>query len=524
MPDIKSLVENPHVINRRYSMYWDFLLNSYEGGVDYTNANIPQMTVSSDNDPIPVFVNGEPLTTRNTSTNLFKHPKEKQEDFNKRVSMSYYYNFCQPIIDIYTEHLFKQAVTEDWGNIEDIIEHRGENVDRRGSSLIEFRKEMGDLAQIYGHGFVLVDKPKSQGEITLEQKINNDMFPYTCFIAPQQMLNWSLDRFGSPFWVLYWEWAEVNEDFEQASHKSKPKKQYRVWTREWWYLYNDKYELVEEGFHAVGKVPVIPFYDRPSKKQTAFLGISQLSDIAFIARDIFNSSSELKQIFRDQTFSILTLQGDKQEYSDLLIGTNKGLVYPADRNQPGYISPPPENARVLMEHIEIQVRKIHQLAKLEGGSAKQDKQVTSQSGVSKAFDFQQTNSSLSRKAANLNDAERKVWEMMARWEGKEWEGQLQYPDEFSVQAVNDDIEEALEMKKLNLGKLAVKEVNKAILQKKFPRLPDDELQAMIGDMEAEVDKGEVGKTLFDRLKNRQQSGSSNQDDKQGGENEQVLKT
>lgn len=508
---IRDIVEEKHSIYKCYARYWDFLLSSYEGGVDYTNAEIPfSLQTRPGSDVIPVYANGQLLTSKQLSNNLFMHAKERQEHFNQRIRMSYYYNFCQPVIDIYTEHLFKQPVKEEWGGIEQLIEYRQEDIDLKGSSIFEFRKELSDCSQIYGHCFVLVDKPPSNGEVNLEQRIVNNQFPYATIIAPQRVINWSVDRFGRLYWVMICENGDTNTSPDSYDKSSKAKSLYRLWTRNEWYLYDGEYNLIEEGVHGLGVVPLICVYDRPSKKYQNFLGISSLSDIAFVARDIFNLCSELTQIIRDQTFSFLTLQGDITDYEGLsAIGTNKGLVYPRDTNPPQYVSPSADNARVIMDQIDRQTKKIYQLAKLEGGeSASQKTQVESQSGVSKAFDFQETNSSLSRKANNLNDGELKMWKVFSLWEGKEFDGVIEYPDEFSVQAVNDDIAEAIEMNKLKIGNLARIEVNKAIIQKKFPRMDDIEIEKIIKDMEAEVNKPEPGVNGFggsflDRFKQRQ---------------------
>ena len=69
---IKDLVENPHPIHKRYSSYWNFLLNSYEGGIDYTNAIIQQSTSQSFwNSVIQVFANGKQIGQTALSGNLF---------------------------------------------------------------------------------------------------------------------------------------------------------------------------------------------------------------------------------------------------------------------------------------------------------------------------------------------------------------------------------------------------------------------------------------------------------------------
>ena len=208
---------------------------------------------------------------------------------------------------------------------------------------------------------------------------------------------------------------------------------------------------------------------------------------------MFNSISELRQLLRDQTFSFLALQGDSGDYSAVEIGTNKGLRYPKDVNVPEYVSPSSENAEVYFKHIDRQVDKIFELAKLPAGSASFEGQsAVQQSGVSKAWDFNQTNSALSMKAANFEDGENKQWQMFAKWEKKEWDGFVQYSREFNIQALVDDLNEAKETLKMGLGGLFATEVKKAIVKKKFPQKPDDEIEKMV----AEFSDTSSGETTF----------------------------
>lgn len=504
--NIKDLVEHPHKINSRYSAYWDFLLQSYEGGIDYSNSRVLNSNQQGQTGIFDnlwrLFINGQQQDTKMIYGNLFMHPKELVEDYNRRVNMSYYYNFCAPIIDIYGDHLFKQAVNEDWKEIADTIKIVGNDIDRQGSSIQEFRKSVSDMAQLYGHCFVMVDSPNISrtGEVvTRLDQIEKRAFPYLSLYAPQKLINWALDEFGFPYWILMEESYDGNEDPFTYSQKNTQECQYRLWTRDAWFLFNEKYEAIDDGHHGLGEVPITCVYDKKSKKQKSFLGISQIGDIAFINRDIYNASSELRQILRDQTFAFLAIQGTSDEYGSLDLGTGKGLLYPENRNVPAYVSPPADNATVYFDHIDRQILKIYQLAKIDagsgvGGSAKSVPSSTgtvdNQSGVSKAWDFNQTNSSLSTKSGNLEDAEMRWWRQFAAWEGKKFTGSIQYPNEFSISALMDDLNEAEKESRLQLGKTFNIEIRKAIVKKKFPRKSDQDIEKMAKEIEELQNKQE----------------------------------
>jgi len=508
MNGIKELIDHPHRVFLNYQDYWNFLLMSYEGGVDYCNAFITGTGSASRGllnyvtRAFKLWAGSREIKT-NISGNLFMHPKERDVDYNDRLKMSYYYNFCNPIIDIYTDHLFKQPINLDLDTIEEEVEQRSENIDNKGSSIEEFRKEMADLAQVYGHIYVVVDSPEYKGDIkTKKDLIDNNLYPYFSLHHPQNIINWALDKFGMPYWVLVRESTDSNLDPFNFDKERIESVNYRLWTRKEWILYDAEYKEIGRGVHDLGIVPVICVFDKQSKKIRNFLGISAIADIAFIARDIYNSCSELKQILRDQTFAFLALQGSSSEYDELSVGTSKGLLYPPDRNAPQYISPPTGNAEVYFRHIDRQVSKIFQLAKLEGGSVQAPEQsAVMQSGISKAWDFNQTNSALSKKAGNLEDGETKLWQMFARWNRAEFKGSVQYPHEFSIQSLKEDLDECEKEMRLNMGTEFNKEVKAAIIKKKFPRMNKTDIDKLIEGMEAQEDamgKGESGR-LLDRI-------------------------
>lgn len=504
MSSIRDLIESPHQVFKNYKDYWDFLLESYEGGPDYCKGAISQSTTMNNlkNWAFKIFA-GSTEMKRSKSGNLFMHPKERPQDYDERLQMSYYYNFCDPIVDIYTDHLFKQPIKERFEEIENEVEDRRENIDNKGSSIGEFRKEIADLSQIYGHIYVITDMPRYDGKIvTKADLIDNNLYPYFTTHHPQNIINWALDEFGRPYWVLVREYLDGNQDPFNFDKEKNITVQYRLWTQQEWILYDSEYREINRGAHNLGIVPINCIFNKQSKKVRNFLGISAIADISFISRDVYNSCSELKQILRDQTFAFLAIQGNSSEYDELSVGTSKGLLYPPDRAMPQYVSPPSANADTYFKHIDRQVSKIFQLAKLEGGSVQSvDQSAVEQSGVSKAWDFNQTNSALSKKAGNLEDGEMKLWQTYARWLDRDFTGSVEYPHEFSINSINEDLNELEKIMRVNLGIEVNKEIKKAIIQKKFPRMDKDELDGLIESMESNEDtmaKGESGR-LVDRI-------------------------
>lgn len=488
---IQKIIENPHPIYKNNHTYWDFLLNSYEGGQDYIGMNYHYSH--------EIYAGGRELK-RDRNQHMFQFKKERNEDYKNRVKMSYYYNFCSPIIDIYTNHLFKKPILQNWDGIETTMEYRQENLDRMNNGVGEFRKEIADRMQIMGLMYVMIDQPKSDRlDLSVQDQIDNDLFPYAVLRNPQDVINWSLDRFGRPYWVLVREQLDGNTDPFHFDPDKRTITQYRLWDRQNWILVDEKGNRIDEGNHGLGEVPITAFYNKRSKKEPNFLGISALADIAYIARDVYNACSELRQILREQTFALLVLQGEASDYDETEVGVSRGVLYPKETNTPMFISPDSGNAQNYYEHIDRQISAMFRLAKLEGASAKfQGSQGVQQSGISKAYDFNETNQALAEKAMNMEDGEAKMWELFAKWQGTSFDGYVNYPDDFSVQSLNEDLEEAEKAMKLQIGTEFNKEIKKAIIQKKFQRLSEEEVQRIIDNMETS-EGVTTGGRLVDRL-------------------------
>jgi hypothetical protein len=291
---------------------------------------------------------------------------------------------------------------------------------------------------------------------------------------------------------------DSNPDFMNFDKDNMSLMRYRLFTRNEWHVYDNDYNEIDSGVHGLGVVPLVPVFDKRSKKYKNFLGISKLADISFIARDVYNLCSELSQIISDQTFSFLALQGNSSDYSEIEISTNKGIVYPDDKNPPQYISPPPANAEVLMKQINTQVSKIFQLASLEGGSASfEGADTVTQSGASKAWDFNETNSRLITLASNMEDAEMKIWKAFGLWEGSDWQGSVEYPKDFNVKSLQQDLDDAEKTMKMNIGKQFDDLIKKSIVTKKFPRLDDEQKEEIFTQIEETPTQQTGG--LFSRL-------------------------
>ena len=101
------------------------------------------------------------------------------------------------------------------------------------------------------------------------------------------------------------------------------------------------------------------------------------------------------------------------------------------------------------------------------------------SGVSRQMEFEQLNSKLSEKADNLELAEEQMWRLFAVYQGKTWDGSIDYPDSFNIQDKHSDMG-LLEM----AARTAPADPSvKALLDFRVKMLLDDEEEFVYDDVE-----------------------------------------
>ena len=65
---------------------------------------------------------------------------------------------------------------------------------------------------------------------------------------------------------------------------------------------------------------------------------------------------------------------------------------------------------------------------------------TINSGIALQTEFELLNARLSEKADYLENAEEHIWRLFAKWQDKEWDGSVDYPDTFDVRDWANDLQ------------------------------------------------------------------------------------
>ena len=443
-------LESTHPDYGAFIREWRFFIRSYFGGKEYKDGNY-----------------------------LLQHPFESAVNYNRRREISYYYNYCAPIVDIFVSHLFRQKAKRDFGTLakDPLFAAFLKDADLEGASFRQFMHEAARLASIYGRVSIIVDRPKLYAETVAEAE-SFDIRPYLTIVTPENLLDWSEKRDATGKPAL--EEVKISEGDDT----------YRVWNREGWKLWGIDSEsgdvkLIDSGEHALGVIPMVTLYNKRSGRN--MLGISDIQDIADINKNIYYLCSDAKEIIENTAFPMLALPYEKGvRDEERHIGPRNILQFdPSEPNsKPYWLEAPHSSLTEIREWVKQDINEIHRIAKMGGVKATEDF-AQSRSGVAIELEYQQLHAVLSEKGDNLEEAETRLLELWALWQGKSFDGCIDYPDDFSVRDLDRDLERAIKAVSIEIASPTFKsELEKKIVGSALPKL-NDEVRARI-DSEIET--------------------------------------
>lgn len=421
---------------------WKYLYKSYMGGNAYRK--------------------GEFLT---------RYQMETETEYQDRLAVTPLDNHCKGVISIFNSFLFRNPVYREYGSLENdpVLENILNDADQEGRSLDAFMKDVSTYSSIFGMCWVLVTKPNSNAQTRAEELLNGNR-PYLSLVSPLNMLDWKYER--QPNGTYRLSYLKYIEDYVQDE----------VVYKEWYdetiittIVDRDKKEvtqtIVEE--NGLGMIPGVCVYNQRSPQRG--IGVSDIDDIADLQRAIYNEYSEVEQNIRLSGHPSLVKTAGTEA------GAGAGAIIQIDEGldpglKPYILQPTGASLESLYKSIDAKVDAIDRIAHL---GAMRENTASTMSGVSREMEFQQLNAALAEKGDQLELAEENIWTFIAIYQGKEWDGKIDYPDNYNIQDKHSE---------MGLMKLA-SEANpsdptvKALIDFRIKMLLDDEDEFYYDDVE-----------------------------------------
>ncbi len=404
----REFLQSKHDLWHSNISNWEFYIRSYLGGNDYKNGYY-----------------------------LHRYVLESPEDYEQRIRHTPLDNHCKNVVQIYTSFLWRVPPTRDYGTLDGDLQLQSfiQDADLDGRAFNTVMREVQMNASIYGNCWVIVDKPQSNAN-TRAEELAQDIRPYISIYTPENVVNWNYARSSSG--RFYLDLLVIVEDInsERAIVKvftEKTISTYEVEEYDKDYTEGDS-KLLEEIPNPLGVIPAVNVFNLRGNKRP--IGISDLADVAFLQQSIYNDYSEKEQLIRLANHPSLV----KTPNVEASAGAGAIIEIPEDLDsalKPYIIQPSGQNLDGIMKCIQNKVDAIDRITHM-GSVRATGSQIAS--GIALQTEFQLLNARLSEKADYLENSEEQIWSLFARWQDREWDGKVNYPDTFDIRDWANDLQ------------------------------------------------------------------------------------
>ena len=387
---------------------WEFYIRSYLGGNDYKNGYY-----------------------------LHRYILESPEEYDARIRHTPLDNHCKNVVQIYTSFLWRVPPTRDYGSLDGDpqLESFIADADLDGRSFDTVMREVQMNASIYGNCWVIIDKPQTNAK-TRAEELSQDIRPYISIYTPENIVNWNYKRAASG--RFYLDLLVVVEDINSQRAILKVFTEETIGTYEV-KDYDKEYadgdiRTIEEIPNPIGMIPAVNVYNLRGNKRP--IGISDLADVAHLQQSIYNDYSEKEQLIRLANHPSLV----KTPNVEASAGAGSIIEIPEDMEpnlKPYIIQPSGQNLDGIMKCIQNKVDAIDRITHM-GSVRATGTQIAS--GIALQTEFQLLNARLSEKADYLENAEDQIWSVWAKWQDRDWDGQVDYPDTFDIRDWANDLQ------------------------------------------------------------------------------------
>jgi hypothetical protein len=406
---------------------WEYFIRSYLGGKEYAQGKFLQA-----------------------------YQLEFENEYYKRIQNTPLDNHCRNVIDIYSSFLFRVPPVRQLGSLEgdQSVEEFIADADLEGRSFNSLLRESQRFASVYGHVWLIVDKP-STNVMTRAEELDQGIRPYLNIYTPENVLDWHYTRNDAGYYYL--DYLKIRE--EQTAEGEY----YKLW-----YLdkidcvfvsstSRDEPKLVSSLPNPLMKIPAVILYNQRSPMRG--LGVSDLTDVADLQKAIYNEFSEIEQIIRLSNHPSLV----KTKDTDAGAGAGSIIEIPEnlDANLKPYIlQPNGSNLDGVLRSITHKVEAINRLTHVGTLRATAERV---QSGIALRTEFELLNARLSEKSKLMELAEEQIWRLFADWQETVFDGEIEYPESFDIRDWATDLELLQQAKASNIKSATfAKEIDKQI--------------------------------------------------------------
>lgn len=461
-------------------------------------------------------VDGKTITTANPN------PRVPSEKLKARRRLARYENLASTILETKKSALFREGAHRRVGpaaanaksDEPTELEQWWENVDGKGTHINDAMPAWWDLAATFGHIWLYFELPPAASvntrvEGSAEAATAADQgWPYVRVYTPLDVINWLNDDDGKIISIKVVEAVQA-----ETYSELKPVTQYRVRiiNEEGWELYDYKSgKAIDKGEHGLGRLPAVQLFGK-RRAILSDVGQSVLGDPRLYI-DVFNLTSEMRELERNQTFTMVNVQlgtGDNATSvidAQTMMGQQTGvmniLFTPGAATM---LSGDAENVATYREDIQQLKRDIYREAGVQWETDSKDAEAEGSLSLKR----EELNTRLAAYGDECEQAEYELVNCWYRWKyGADSAEQKQddddviikYPDRFDATPFDDVLAQLQAATSAGMPAIFLKEFRKSIVSK-FEGMANltPDLLKKIND---EIDKAPDDPTPAERMQQR----------------------
>jgi hypothetical protein len=344
-----------------------------------------------------------------------------------------------------------------------------EDIDGQGSDLDVWMQTFAVQAKARGSMLTLVDMP-AQLSPNLAAQLASRRVPYWTQIAPESLTDYKVGDDGK------FDFCEFPGEFTPEDGGERVPCTWHF-DREGWQARDDeKKTVLGEGTHPLGECPVLIFTEGGT-----FPHFGPFAAVADLSKRLFNLDSELDEILRSQTFSLLTMQVPDgttaaaklaaAQAAGETISTQNLVVHSG--STPAFIAPDSGPADVYLKRIDKVRDQIKEVG-LDVASINQQ-----ESGIAMQTRFQIINGQLAYFAERLESFERRAWELSARWLGQSTAPTVEWPDDYNLADVLQELEVLAQMQATGMPPEVIAQQKRLIVGAQFSSAEQETIDELI---------------------------------------------
>jgi hypothetical protein len=476
----KEALEKAHRLYEERVDDWKFYATAYEGGREFIE------------------------------TALFKHSeKESDANYAKRLDAGICFNYCTSIVDLFNFYLTEKLPVRYLHSLDEDKQWQMFLLDSdlKGTNYDLFLNESQKIASVYGSIGILIDKANVE-VYNKKQEVNLGIYPYLSAYTLENILDWKFER------------SKVNGRPELKYLKLYDGDgQYRIWTDklwETWYFDADEDQLEEpirtgRGINPLGEIPFVWMPNVRNFKYPMF-GISDIKEISLITASIIRNISCGDEVIDMAGFPMFRkpMIQEGQEDTEDVVGIRAVQEFDPELGESGkpdwLESEVLEPIQAILEWTDRKADEIYRISHLSGAHGQRKNSENSvSSGLALRYEFQQLNSVLGQKSANLSEAELNIIKYWLKWQNREdlfdkievRRSQNFSLDDLSINLTNN----FMAMDKI-MSKHFAKSMQLSVSKMMLPDLQDADFDLIEAELEKNIPENPVGEPETNNLGSR----------------------